>query len=143
MRQCGTGLEREALARASLAEAVLVVGDLARARELVEEALTVAGRTGAVMDEIFARRTLARVLLAQEGAKAARPITEALDGAERLIERTGAMSFRPLVLVERAALARLAGDTAARNRALREAQRVFAAIGASGRAERLVPELES
>jgi class 3 adenylate cyclase len=141
MRQFGTGLEREALGLASLAEALLLVGDLPRAHELVEDALTVAGRTGAVVDEIFARRTLARVLLAQEGAKAARPIAEALDGAERLIEQTGAVSFRPLVLLERAALACLAGDTAARERALREAHRVFTAIGATGHAERLVPEL--
>ena len=141
MRQFGTGLEREALDLASLAEAVLLVGDLSRAHELVEEALTVAGRTGAVMDEIFARRTLARVLLAQEGAKAARAIAEALDGAERLMEQTGAISYRPLVLLERAELARLTGDAAACQRALREAHRVFTAIGATGHAARLVPEL--
>jgi adenylate cyclase len=141
MRQCGTGLEREALALASLAEAVLVAGDLARAHELVDEALTVSGRIGAVMDEIFARRALARVLLAREGAKAARAIAEALDGAERLIEQAGALSYRPLVLLERAELARLVGDAAARRRVLAEAHRVFTEIGATGHAERLVPAL--
>jgi hypothetical protein len=120
---------------------VLVTGDIARARALADEALAVADRIGAVVDGIFARRTLARVLLAQEGATAARAIEEALDGAERLIEQTGALSFRPLVLLERAALAHLVGDTAARQRALREAHRVFTAIGATGHAERLVPEL--
>ncbi|HEY2388691.1 MAG TPA: adenylate/guanylate cyclase domain-containing protein [Candidatus Binatia bacterium] len=140
-RECGTGLEREALALASLAEAVLVVGDLARAHELTVEALTIADRIGAVMDQIFARRTLARVLLAREGAQAARAIAEALDGAERLIERSGTISYRPLVLLERAELARLAGDADARRRALVAAHRLFTAIGASGHAARLVPQL--
>jgi len=45
------------------------------------------------------------------------------------------------VLLERAALARLTGDAAASQRALREAHRVFTAIGATGHAARLVPEL--
>ena len=141
MRQCGTGLEREAFAVASLAEAVLVVGDLARAHELAEEALAISGRIGAVMDGIFARRTLVRVLLAREGAKAARAITEALDDAERLIEQSGAISYRPLVLLERAELARLMGDTALRRRVLAEAHRVFTEIGATGHAERLLQAL--
>jgi tetratricopeptide (TPR) repeat protein len=140
-RQYGTGLEREATALAWLAEAVLVAGDVARARARADEALAVADRIGAVLDGIFARRTLARVLLAQADATATGAIEEALDGAERLIEQTGAVSFRPLVLLERAALARLAGDAAARERALQEAHRVRTAIGASGHAERLAPEL--
>ncbi len=140
-RQCGTALEVEARLLAWLAEAVLAGGDIARARQLADEALAVADRTGAIFDGIFARRTLARVLLAGEGATAARAIEEALDGAERLIEQTGAVSIRPLILVERAALAHLAGDTVARQRALREAHRLFTAIGATGHAERLEPEL--
>jgi len=140
MRQCGTGLEREALALASLAEAVLATGDVARAHELVEKALAVAGRTGAVLDEIFARRTLARVLLAPEDTKATRAVADTLDGAERLIERTGATSYRPLMLVERAKLARLVGDAGTRRRALAEAEGLFTAIGAIGHAERLARE---
>jgi len=63
MRQCGTGLEVEARLLAWLAEAVIAGGDVARARQLADEALAVADRTGAVLDGIFARRTLARVLL--------------------------------------------------------------------------------
>jgi len=141
MRQCGTSLEVEARLLAWLAEAVLAGGDVARARQVADEALAVADRTGAVPDGIFARRTLARVLLAQEGATAARAIEETLNDAERLIEQTGALSFRPLVLLERAALARLTGDAAARQRAMREAHRSFTEIGATGHAERLVPEL--
>ena len=75
------------------------------------------------------------------GATAASAIEEALNGAEQLIVHTGAISYRPLVLLERAELARLAGDVTARQHVLREAHRLFTAIGATGRAERLVPEL--
>jgi adenylate cyclase len=142
-RQCGTGLESEGQHLAWLAEAVLATGDVARARTLADEALAVADRIGAVLDGILARRTLARVRLVQDGAAAAQAIAEALDGAERLVEQTGAVSYRPLLLLERAELARVTGDGAARLRALREAHRAFTAIGATGHAARLGPELAS
>jgi adenylate cyclase len=141
-RQCGTALEVEARLLAWLAEAVLAGGDIARARQLADEALAVADRIGAVLDGIIARRTLARVLLAGEGATAARAIEEALDGAERLIEQTGALSFRPLVLLERAALAELRRDVQLQQECLRRANEAFTRMGATGRARATAAALD-
>ena len=57
------------------------------------------------------------------------------------MEETGIAAFAPFVLEERAALARLLGDEAGWERSLREAQRLFAEMGAAPRAERLAREL--
>jgi class 3 adenylate cyclase/tetratricopeptide (TPR) repeat protein len=140
-RRCGTGLEFESRLLSALAEAVLAAGDVARARALADEALAVADRIGAVVNGIHARRTLARVLLAGGGATAGRSIEEVLDGAEGVVGQTGAVSFRPLLFLERAEMARFAGAAAAREHALREAHRLFVAIGATGHAARLAAEL--
>ncbi len=53
----------------------------------------------------------------------------------------GLRSRAGVVLLESAALAYLAGDAITRQRALREAHRVFTAIGATGHAERLASQL--
>jgi hypothetical protein len=52
-------------------------------------------------------------------------------------------TFEPFIRVERAELARLAGDKAHRQRELREAHRLFLEIGAPIRAERVARELKS
>jgi hypothetical protein len=58
-----------------------------------------------------------------------------------LVEATGARALAPFIHVERAALAQLLGDEAADERELREAQRLFAEMGATVRAERVAREL--
>jgi hypothetical protein len=54
---------------------------------------------------------------------------------------SGAKSYEPFLHVERAELARLTGDEAARDRELREAHRLFLEIGAPIRAEQVGREL--
>ena len=56
---------------------------------------------------------------------------------------SGAKSYEPFLHVERAELARLTGDDASRERALREAHRLFLKIGAPIRAAEVARELES
>ncbi len=68
-------------------------------------------------------------------------IGAALDRALQLIEETGANVYRPHVHEERAELARLRGDTAARERELREAHRDYTKKGATGDEERVGSDL--
>jgi hypothetical protein len=88
-----------------------------------------------------AQLSLARVLLADDGANARHAIEEALARALELVEKTGAKAYEPQILEERAELARFLGDEATRERELREAHRLFAEIGATGHAQRLAKEL--
>jgi len=54
-----------------------------------------------------------------------------------LVRETGARGYEPHVHVERAALARLAGDEGTRLRSLHEAQRLFTELGATTRAQEI------
>jgi hypothetical protein len=56
---------------------------------------------------------------------------------------SGAKSYEPFLHVERAELARLAGDGGTRQRELREAHRLFLEIGVPIRAAEVARELES
>ena len=91
-------------------------------------------------DLVHAQRALAHALLAQEGAAAATAIRAALREAERLIDEIGATSLAPLVLLDRADLARFEGD-GARERALREASGLFAELGAPLRVQQIEAQL--
>jgi tetratricopeptide (TPR) repeat protein len=136
-RERRTYLEREAGLLAWLAEACLGSGDLARARALAEEAVAIGRRIGVPVDTVYALKALAHVLLAQEGAAAATAIRAALAEAEQLIAETGATSLAPLLLLERAELARLEGDGGARERILGEAKTLFAELGAPLRVQQI------
>jgi len=132
-----TGLEMEARFVSWLAEACLGTGDIARARALAEESVALGRRIGVPTDLVYAQRALVHVLLLQEGAAAAPAVRAALGEAERLIDETGATSLAPLVLLDRAELARLEGDSGARERALREAKKLFAELGAPLRVQQI------
>jgi len=54
---------------------------------------------------------------------------------------SGVKSYEPFLHIERAELARLIGDEAARERELGEAHRLFTEIGAPIRAEEVAKEL--
>jgi hypothetical protein len=71
----------------------------------------------------------------------AREIEAALAEAATWLEMSGAKSYEPFLNVERAELAQLPGDEAARQRELREAHRLFTEIGAPIRAEQVAKEL--
>ena len=61
--------------------------------------------------------------------------------AEVLVDETGANAYAPLIRLERAELARLIGDGPARERQLREAQRLFVEMGATARAQQLARDV--
>jgi hypothetical protein len=65
----------------------------------------------------------------------------ALDRADVLVEETGDRGLGPQIVETRARLAGLLGDAAACQRGLRDAQRLYVEIGATGHAERLAKEL--
>jgi tetratricopeptide (TPR) repeat protein len=136
-REAHTGLWAEAWILARLAAAYLALGETERARRTAQDALAVARQRGTRLWEHQALLALTRVLLQTEGASAAAAVEEALSTAQASIETVGAKSFMPFVHVERAELARLAGDDAARKRELREADRLFTEIGATAHAERI------
>jgi hypothetical protein len=138
----GRGVRRvEAAALAHLALARLGSGDVPKARETAVEAVARAVQQGARLYEPYSRIVLARVLQRSDGAAARSAIEAELDQAEALIQEMGARALAPLVLEERARLARLLGDEPGCERGLREAQLLFAEIGATGHVERLAEEL--
>jgi len=128
---------------ALLADAQLGCGLGSQARTSAQEAFELAQRQGLRDDECLARLALARALRATEGVAASGAIESQLDAAATIVEETGAVAFAPFVLEERAALARLLGDEAGWERSLREAERLFAEMGTTARAERLARELAS
>ena len=82
-----------------------------------------------------------RALRETVGRQATREIEAALAEADAWLEMSGAKSYEPFLYVERAELARLTGDEAARERELREAHRLFTEIGAPIRAAEVAKEL--
>jgi hypothetical protein len=75
------------------------------------------------------------------GVGAARKIQAALAEAAAWMERSGAKSYEPFLSLASAELARLTGDEASRDHALREAHRLFVEIGATARAEQVGREI--
>jgi hypothetical protein len=134
--------QHEGYALTHLALARLGSGDVTRSREAALEAVALTSKRGHRLWESHARIALARVLMQSDDGRAARSAIEAeLDRAEALIQETGARALAPLVLEERARLARLLGDEPGFERELREAHRLFAELDATGHEERLAREL--
>jgi hypothetical protein len=128
-------------ALALMAAAHLGLGDPARASTLAEEGIAVCRRRGARLWEFSAQLTRMRALREIQGIEATREIEAALAEAAAWFEMSGAKSYAPFLHVERAELARLTGDDASRERALREAHRLFVEMGATVRAEQVAREL--
>jgi hypothetical protein len=124
-----------------MADAHLGLGDRSRALTLAEEAIAVCRRGGARLWEFSAQLTRIHALRELHGVQATREIEATLAEAEAWLEMSGAKSYEPFLHVERAELARLNGDEAARQRELREAQRLFLEIGAPIRAAAAAKEL--
>ena len=141
LRESGTGMADQPFKLAALAEAYLHLGKQPEARAAAEEAIALAHRCRALHAECIAYRVLAHVLLETEGIGAADTVESALARAQALIEETGGAGMQPLICIERAQLARLRGDETTRQRELREAQHLLAAMGAPLRAEQVAQEL--
>jgi ATP/maltotriose-dependent transcriptional regulator MalT len=140
-RERRTGVQFEPWTLATLAEAYLGRGDGPRARATVEQAVALARERNIKILEPITLVSLARVLLASEGAGARAEVKGALSRALLLAKEMEARSEEPLVHVELGELARLIGDDAGRERELREAHRLFAEIGADRHAAALTSEL--
>jgi class 3 adenylate cyclase/tetratricopeptide (TPR) repeat protein len=139
-RERRVGLEFEILNLAALSRTALGRGDAARARRLAEEAIALGQERGQkilVMQYV----ALARALCAEHGQRARDAVENALRAAAISVAETGARGLEPLIPEARAELARVCGDAAAHDYHLREAYRIYEAIGASGHAARLAKEL--
>jgi adenylate cyclase len=127
--------------RQALAQAWLAAGDPARARAIAEDTLASCLQIGARLIAIEAALALSAALRAEGGAAVAPRIDEVLATADRLIAETGACNLAPFVLVERAALSELRGESQQRESYLRRALDGFAKMGATGQAARLSRKL--
>jgi adenylate cyclase len=128
---------------ARLAEAHLGRGDAQAALASIEEAVRVSRQLPRQPLLQLVPLTLARVLLRTEGARGRARIEAALSESLAVVEQTGWLSWKPLVLLEFAELARLVGDPETRARNLREALQASAEIGATQRAERVAAQLDA
>lgn len=140
-RERRTGLVWEARILTYLAEAYARHGEGRKALATTKEALAVAQRRGSGWSEGPAHLALARVLMCTKGANAKREIKAALSRALATVEESGARVHEPFIREEMAELARLTGDDETRQGELREAQRLFTEMGATGHAARLAAEL--
>jgi tetratricopeptide (TPR) repeat protein len=139
-RESHAAFEIEPLAAAYLAEGYAHTAEPERALRTAEEAVAGARQHAPGM-EPFAQLALVRVLLQTQGLAARSAIEEALEELSQTIEQMGLKTLNSLVSLERAELARLAGDEAARQRELRDAHRLFLEIGAPIRAAEVAKEL--
>lgn len=121
---------------AALAEALLGLGDASAARDAAEKAINVARQMRMPVAEIHACLAKARVLRKLDSTDQFESITVTLDHASALVRTTGARSFEPQILVERALLAGLLTDTFGRATLLKQAHNLFTEMGAIGHAER-------
>jgi class 3 adenylate cyclase/tetratricopeptide (TPR) repeat protein len=140
-REARCWLAGEASILAHLAEACLGAGEAERAQQLAEEAIAIGRRRQTPVWEAEAHLALARVLLVRFGAKAKHEIESVLGDCLSLVKQTQARVYEPHVHEVRAKLARLLADDVVRQRELREAHRLFSAIGATGHTERLANEI--
>jgi tetratricopeptide (TPR) repeat protein len=128
-----SGLFAEASVLAYLARARLATGDRPAAQAAAHEAVAVARRQGARVNECLALLTRAQVAAADP--RACKGALADLEAALAVATgQTGALTYEPFIREERA---RLRGDESE----LHEAARLYEAIGATGHARRLRSEL--
>jgi class 3 adenylate cyclase len=133
-RKEGTAHEIVGRAVAYRGEAALRLGDEEAAEALARDAVANTQKAGAAIDEVYAQRVLAIVLLARHGAGASDEIRAALDRGQELCEHHGITTLPGLLALVRADLAQAQGDQAGREACLREALERFRSTGAEARA---------
>jgi predicted ATPase/class 3 adenylate cyclase len=140
-RERRTAVEAEPYRLSVLGEAYAGLGDAERGRALIEQGIEIARNSGQLPGELLAIEAFARVSRTSRGAAARAEVEAALARGLELVEASGSKSTEPVLRVELAEMAALAGDEEARQRELREAHRLFTEIGATARAEALAGEL--
>jgi adenylate cyclase len=137
-RQTGTNTLFMPTGMSYQAKAHLALGDRDRAVAVAREGVAC---PGSATDRINAAIGLARVLLAGVEASELDEARELLTGALDAIAESGFVAEEPFAREELARLAERSGDAAARERELREAHRLWSAMGAAAHAERVAREL--
>ncbi len=135
------GLELEPMFFNSFALAHAARGEPEVARRFEEQALASARRIRSRFHELNACAVLGALLSRSSELPDRDRGEQLLAEAEKLIEETGIEAFRPSLELERARLAARRGDAEERRRRLLEAQRLFAAMGATARAEEVARRL--
>jgi class 3 adenylate cyclase/tetratricopeptide (TPR) repeat protein len=141
VRTLRVSLEFEPLMLAGLSRSQLGVGKTTEAVRSAEEGVAIAQDRGQRGWEVSAQLALAAALAAGRGARARAAAEAALRRAEELVEETGARVHAPWIAEVRARLAQAGGDALNAEGFLREAQRLYAQVGAAGHARRVAGEL--
>jgi class 3 adenylate cyclase/tetratricopeptide (TPR) repeat protein len=136
------GLEYEAINLANLARAQIGTGHAAAAVGTAEEAVALAHERGQRYWELQGQLALAEALCVDQGARARAAVERALQRAAALVDETGGRSYEPRIAELRAHLAQRSGDAGAHEQFLREAHRLFTAMGARGHAKRIEPLID-
>jgi class 3 adenylate cyclase/DNA-binding IscR family transcriptional regulator len=139
-RERQVGLEFESQNLASLSHAVLGRGDPTRARSVAEQAIALGTERGQKV-LVLQYVALALALCGEQGPRARAAVDKVLQAASASVAETGARGLEPRIPEARAELARVCGDEAARQHHLREALRMYQAIGATGHARRLADDV--
>jgi len=126
-----------------LAEAHAELGNRQSARECADRSVDLATLFGNKRFELQCRWARAGVLLRDSDASARAAAAAELEAADAIRKEIDAHAFEPMIDMLRAELARLGGDEAGREAALRRAYRRFREMGMTGRAERAARELGS
>jgi class 3 adenylate cyclase/tetratricopeptide (TPR) repeat protein len=137
------GLEFEALNLAYLARAERGDGEARAARLTAEESVALAQERGQPFWEIQGQLALAEALAADRSSKTRSRAEQALQRAAELVQETGGLALEPQILEARASLAGSFGDPVERERHLREALRLYGALGATGHARRVAKRVEA
>jgi hypothetical protein len=124
-----------------LAESLRRAGEPRRARLILEDTAARLKERGLRLFLAEADIVLARIVRDDGGVAEADRIAALLDEVDAIVTETGAHLFTPFALVERAALAALRGDDGERVRLLRDAQQLFAKMGATGQVRELAKHL--
>ena len=130
IRARGSFRHWEAVTLAYLGEVEVMRGERDGGLARVRQGLDLAVTRGARFIELIASVALVRALLEAHGPQAVPEVSRLLARADELVDATGAGSWVPLVAMERARSARLAGDETEAARAVARAREAFAAIGA-------------
>ena len=131
------------MALTGLARAHRELGEIERAGQRVDAAVSVARERRLRHFEGLALLEQARLLAARDGRDAVPAIRSLLEHVGTLVEQMDARSFVPRIRELEGLVARLLGDTERWCRQLEEARRLDVAMGATGHAERLARELAS
>lgn len=132
----------EPFALCYMATAHLHLGAVDAAHEAVREALDISVERGTLAGELAARLRLAEISIVRDGARGRADVDLHLDRAEALLDETHSGAQRPLLHLRRAECAAVAGDPAERERQLREAMRLYEAMGAPLNARRVAQMME-